>query len=71
MKMERDELSLGSEFTAAMTVLNSPDAVDTARTTIAPEGGEMSEAARAAWQIERMTIGNHAEKSILFVDIVC
>jgi hypothetical protein len=53
MKMERDELSLGNEFTAAMTVLNSPEDVVLERTTIAPGGGEVREAAIAAWQSKR------------------
>jgi len=70
MKMERDELSLGSEFTAAVTVLNSPDAAELARTTIAPVGGEVRAAARAAGHIERMTASTHAERNILSVDIL-
>lgn len=45
--MDNGELSLGNEFMAAVIVLNSPETVVPARTTIAPEGGEVREAARA------------------------
>jgi hypothetical protein len=68
--MERDELSLGNEFTAAITVLNSPDVVVPARTTIAPEGGEIRKFARAAWHNERMTTSGHMlGRNTLFVCI--
>lgn len=46
--MERDELSLGNESTAAAMVLNSPGAIGRARTTMAPSGGEVRGAAKAA-----------------------
>lgn len=52
MKMDLDELSLGSEATAEATVLNSPEVVVPARTTIAPDGGEVRDAARTVWQNE-------------------
>jgi hypothetical protein len=48
MKIEREELSLGREATAEATVLYSPDVEVPARTTIAPEGGEVLEAANTA-----------------------
>jgi hypothetical protein len=44
MKIVRVELSFGSEFTAAWTVLNSPLNVPDPRTTTAPEGGVVREA---------------------------
>lgn len=44
IKIVRDELSFGKEFTAFETVLNSPEVVVPARTMTAPDGGEVLEA---------------------------
>jgi len=46
MKIEREELSFGKAFTAAWTVLYSPDVLVPARTIIAPDGGDVLEAAK-------------------------
>lgn len=51
--MERDDISLGNELTAAVMVLNPPDVVVPTRTIRAPVGGEVREAARAVWYAER------------------
>jgi hypothetical protein len=47
--MDLEELSLGKEATAEVRVLNSPDVLVPARTTIAPEGGDVREAAYTTW----------------------
>jgi hypothetical protein len=47
MNTERELLSLGNEFRAALMVANSPEVVVPSRTTIAPDGGVVREAARA------------------------
>lgn len=53
MKIDRAELSFGREASAALIVLNSPDVVVPARTTMAPEGGEVREAAKTTSQNAR------------------
>lgn len=53
MKIERAELSFGREASAALIVLNSPDVVVPARTTMAPDGGEVREAAKTTSQNAR------------------
>jgi hypothetical protein len=45
--MDLEELSLGKELTAAEMVSNSPAAVVPGRTTTAPEGGTVRDAAKA------------------------
>jgi len=67
--MKRDEPSSGNEFTAAEIVLNSPGDVVPARTTIAPEGGEVCEAARTAWQTDNMTIKGQMKTDTCFLHI--
>lgn len=47
MKIDREELSLGKELTAAVKFWNSPAVVVPARTIIAPVGGAVREAASA------------------------
>lgn len=53
MKIDRAELSFGREASAALIVLNSPDVVVPARTMMAPDGGEVREAARTTSQKAR------------------
>jgi hypothetical protein len=45
MKREIEEVELDTELKAALIVANSPEALVPARTTIAPEGGDVLEAA--------------------------
>lgn len=59
MKIEREELSLGSAATADATVLYSPEVDVPARTTIAPDGGEVREAASTAWHRDNPMINEH------------
>lgn len=50
MKIDLEDESFGRDATAAEMVLNSPLVEEPARTTIAPEGGEVRDAASAASQ---------------------
>lgn len=47
INMDRELLSFGSDLSAAVRVANSPDEVVPFRTTIAPDGGVVLDAARA------------------------
>lgn len=65
--MDREELSLGSALTAAVTVLYSPEVVVPARTTNAPDGGEVRATARTASQNERATAREAKRKERLLI----
>lgn len=71
MKMDREELSFGREATAEETVLYSPVVVVPARTTIAPEGGEVREAASTAWQKARTTVKEWKSIERFFIILEC
>jgi hypothetical protein len=62
MKMEREELSLGSAATADATVLYSPEVVVPARTIIEPEGGEVRVAASTAWHSDKPMANDESRK---------
>jgi hypothetical protein len=70
MKIDCDVLSLANESTADVMLLNSPEAVVPLRTTRAPRGGEVHEAAKAVWHVERMNdnIGQ-MERTLVFAYI--